>query len=276
MAQFIAGCKQLGIKPVFVFDGKPPDVKRPALKARSALRAESALHLAHLEQEVAPQVSTPEEKSVYDERRKTLLQNTSYFTSEERDLCKQLCYAAGVLCLNATGEADDVLAYLYHKGHFAAVVSNDLDLLARGIQKVLVSQIYSVPGDHEGWIQYTLPAILDKVGLSHTEFVQMCVLMGCDYTVGHKNLPYRSAFFAIKYRGELLKTLAVLEVNDEKPYYDAIDRLNGLCETPETLMGEKQWEKLRAGAPAVEPTSLQVFRENQLKALPDSIYTALY
>jgi flap endonuclease-1 len=276
MAQFIAGCKRLRIKPVFVFDGKPPDVKRPALEARSALRAESVEHLSLLEREVAPLVSTPQEKSAYDARKKTLLQNTSYFTSEERDQCKQLCYAAGVLCLNATGEADDVLAHLYHKGYFKAVVSNDLDLLARGISDVLVPQIYAAPGDHDGWLHYDLKAILHKVGLSHVEFVQMCVLMGCDYTVGQKNLPYRSAFFAIKYRGELLKTLAVLEVLDEKPYYAAIDRLNGLCETEESLMGEKQWAKFREGPPSVEPTSLATFRQDALKTLPEAVFAALY
>jgi len=276
LAQFIAACKQYKIRPIFIFDGKPPDAKRAALKLRSAAREASAVELQHLEQTVAPQVSTEEEKSLLELRIRSLKGNTTYFTSEERDLCKQLCYAAGVMCLNATGEADDVLAHLYHTKVISCVFSCDLDMLTRGVQRLCVPSVWSIPGDADGWVCYNLPEILEHVKLTHDQFVEMCVLMGCDYTVGQKCLPYRSAYWAIKYRGELLKTLEVLGVRDETPYYDAIKRLNGLFETEDTLMGEKQWTKLRAGPPDVEPVSLSVFREGPLKSLQEPIYNALY
>lgn len=275
MAHFIAACKQCKITPIFIFDGKPPDAKRQALRQRCAVREASVSELLHLES-VAPQATTDAEKALLESRISSLKANTSYFTSEERDLCKQLCYAAGAICLNATGEADDVLAHLYHSGVIQAVFSCDLDMLARGVQDLCVPATWSVPGDEEGWVQYNLPLILKTVSLSPQQFVEMCVLMGSDYNVGQKILPYRSAYWAIKYRGELLKTLEVLNVKDETPYFDAIKRLQGLFETEETLMGEKQWAKLRAGVPPVEPTSLELFRDGPLKALRDPIYNALY
>jgi flap endonuclease-1 len=276
MAQFIAACKLHEINPIFVFDGKPPDAKRAALKQRSDLRTESLATLKVLETEVAPLITTDDEKTVFDEKVRTLYQNTCYFTSEERDQCKQLCYACGVISLNATGEADDVLAYLYHKGVFAAVISNDLDLLARGVQDLFVPQLYAVPGDDEGWIAYNLDKILATTNFTMEQFVQMCILMGCDYNVGQKTLPFRSAYFAIKYRGEMLKTLEVLGVSDETPYYEAQKRLNGLCETKESLMGEKQWTKLSGPAPPVEHESLEIFRNGPLKMLSNYCYTLLY
>jgi flap endonuclease-1 len=276
MAEFIVHCKKLNITPVFIFDGKPPEAKRAALKERSALRESSLASLKVLETEVAPYVSTADERSALEARIKALSAYTSFLSSDERDLCKQLCYACGVLCLNATGEADDALAYLAHNGTFDAVVSSDLDLLARGVRQLLVPQNWSMPGDADGWVLHTLPSILHKVSLTYDQFVEMCVLMGSDYTVGLRSLPYKSAYWAIKYRGELLKTLEVLGVPEETPYVEAVRRLKGLCETEETLMGEKQWAKLKAGAPPVEPNSLDLFFAKPLATLPESSRVLLY
>lgn len=276
MAQFIASCKKLNINPVFIFDGKPPDAKRAALKQRSDARNASLESLKALETNVAPYVETAAEKAALENRIKALATYTSYFSSEERDLCKQLCYAAGVISLNATGEADDVLAHLTRKGYFAAVISCDLDMLPRGVQNLFVPSIDSMPGSTEGWTVYNLPTILRHVSFSYDQFVEMSVLMGSDYTVGAQSLQYKSAYWAIKYRGELLKTLEVLGVVDETPYFEAINRLKGLCETEESLMGEKQWNKLIVGCPYVERESLELFRSSPLKLLSDDLYAALH
>jgi len=133
-----------------------------------------------------------------------------------------------------------------------------------------------MPGDADGWVLHDLPAILHKVSFTHDQFVEMCVLMGSDYTVGLRSLPYKSAYWAIKYRGDLLKTLEVLGVPEETPYVEAVKRLKGLCETEETLMGEKQWAKLTAGAPPVEPASLDLFFAKPLTTLPESHRVLLY
>ncbi len=275
MAQFIAACKQQNINPIFIFDGRPPEAKRAALKQRSEIRSASIESLKILETKVVPYVETQSEQEALEARIRTLTTHTSYLSSEERDLCKQLCYAAGVICINATGEADDVLAFLSRNGTLAAIVSSDLDMLARGVENLLVPFTQSMPGDLDGWTAYNLPAILEKVCLTKDQFVEMCVLMGSDYNVHQRCLPYRSAYWAIKYRGDLLKTLEVLGVADETPYYNAIKRLQGLCETEETLMGQKQWSKIASGNPSVEPASLAVFRAGPLKGLPSHIYDSL-
>jgi 5'-3' exonuclease len=276
MAYFISSCKKLNINPVFVFDGKPPDAKRAALKQRSETRNAGLESIKALEMNVAPYVETAAEKAALESRLKALASYTSYFSSEERDLCKQLCYAAGVVSINATGEADDVLAHLTRKGVFAAVISCDLDMLPRGVENLCVPSLWSMPGDDDGWIHYNLPAILTHVGFSYDKFVEMAVLMGSDYNVGTKCLQYKSAYWAIKYRGELLKTLEVLGVEDESPYYEAIERLKGLCETEESLMGEKQWKKMADGNPPVEKIALALFRDGPLKTLPNLLYATLY
>jgi flap endonuclease-1 len=275
LAQFIAACTLYEIQPVLVFDGKPPDCKRAALTQRSATRLHCTEKYTQLSQEAAVVPMTEGQKSVIDAHLELLGKQTTYFTSEERDHCKQFLYACGVLALNASGEADNVLAYFVRRGDFAAVISNDLDLLARGVEQLLVPDHYALPGDTDGWIQYNLSAILDSSHLSYEQFLEMCVLMGCDYTVGHKSLPYKSAYWAIRYRGALQSTLNVLHVTDSSVYDEAIERLRGTYDTPESLMGEKQWEKWTIGAPPKEQSALNDFRKTTLSKLPQEIYNVL-
>jgi len=275
LAQFVAACKLYEIQPVLVFDGKPPDCKRAALTQRSNTRIACSEKYTQLSQEAAIIPMSEGQKSVIDAHLEMLGKQTSYFTSEERDHCKQFLYACGVLALNASGEADNVLAHFARRGDFAAVISNDLDLLARGVETLLVPDVYALPGDADGWIQYNLSAILDFSHLSYEQFLEMCVLMGCDYTVGYKSLPYKAAYHAIRYRGALQSTLKILHVADSFVYDDAIERLRGAYDTPDSLMGEKQWEKWAVGAPPIEEKSLETFRSGSLRTLPDPIYWTL-
>ncbi len=275
IARLIAAFRKLDITPVMIYDGKPPDAKRAALKQRAALRETSEVTLKVLESDLASVPMSESQKTVVEEKLKTLSLNSSYFTSEERDLSKQFLYACGVLSLNATGEADDVLAHFARRGEFAAIISNDLDLLARGVETLLVPENYALPGDPDGWVLYNLPVLLTALGFTYEQFVEMCVLMGCDYTVGHKSLPYKSAYWAIKYRGAIELTLKQLHVASAEPYMDAIERLKGNCETISTLMGEKQWDKYAAGAPSLERETLALFRKGPLAALDDLSYKCI-
>lgn len=275
IANFIAACKEHSITPVMIFDGKPPDEKRAALKQRTELRMSSESTLKTLESDLVSVPLTPVRRSVIESKIHLLSQNASYFTSEERDLVKQLCYACGVMSLNATGEADDVLAYLSLHSEIDAVISNDLDLLARGVETLLVPGPFALPGDSDGWIQYSLKDICTSIGFTYEQFVEMCVLMGTDYTIGHKTLPYKSSYWAIKYRGKLSETLNTMYVTNHEPYLVAKARLMGEHYSKDTLMNEKQWEKWYSGPPTREIETLVEFQKSLLDTLPSDTFTIL-
>jgi flap endonuclease-1 len=240
LATFLAACKKYSITPVPVFDGKPPESKRKTIKSRTVT---------------------------------TTARPTIYLTSDERDTAKQLCYACGVSPLNASGEADNVLAYFMKTGYVKAIISNDMDLLARGVETLIVPEGYTLPGDPAGWKQYTLSHILNTVQLSYGQFVEMCILMGSDYTSGEQSIPYKIAYWSIKYRG-IFATLQWMGVKDIVPYAKAYGILVGLSESPAQLMGDKQWDKLKSGA-AVECEALEKFRETHLSSISDNDYEAL-
>jgi hypothetical protein len=216
-----------------------------------------------------------EQRDVIVSALRTLELNASYLTSDERDLAKQLFYACGIVPFNATGEADTVLAYFSKREYFDAVISNDLDLLARGVETLLVPENYALPGDSSGWNMYTLSHILTHTKLTYTQFVDMCVLMGCDYTVGHKSLPYKSAYWAIKYGKGIECALKKHDIQDIEVYQKATHLLCGSTETHESLMGSKQWDKLLMDPPACESETLASFRKTHLRSLQESEYGLL-
>ena len=275
LARLIARFRQFGIIPVPIFDGKPPEEKREALKQRATLRAESDIKKKVLTEELSHVPMSEAQKSIVTKEINVLEHNSSYLTSEERDQAKRFFYACGVLFLNATGEADNVLSYFAKRGEFVAIMSNDLDLIARGVETLLVPDDYALPGDHSGWKQYNLSAILRAIEFDYRQFLEMCVLMGCDYTAGIKSMQYKSAFWAIKYRGTIEKTVEKLGTKNLPLYMKAMVILQGTEETPESLMGTKQWERWSVGEVPKETEALDAFRKDVLAELAAVEYEQL-
>lgn len=275
LAQLIASCKQCGIIPLPIFDGKPPEEKRSALKQRSIQRNLACMKKTIFMHDVSHVPMNEQQRFVVEKELQILQKQSTYFTSDERNIAKQFFYACGIMPLNAAGEADNVLAYLSKQGTISAVISNDLDLLTRGVEHLFVPELNAFPGDTSGWKHYTLSAILDSSQLCYDQFVEMCVLMGCDYTVGHFSIPYKSAYWAIRYSGPYTTVLKRYNIPIDV-YTKAIDILKGVLETPETLMGEKQWAKLVSGPPNIEPDLLTMFRHQYLTDLDDATFQELF
>jgi flap endonuclease-1 len=264
VAQLIAACKRLTIEPIVIFDGKPPSEKQQILTQRNNIRNLSIARKAAIMDNLSTiPIPTNWIPTLTSELQKLEL-NSTYFTSEERDQVKQFLYACGVLSLNASGEADNTLAYFSRKGWISAVISSDFDLLPRGVETLLVPEfnykgVGTFPGAHTGWKQYTLSTILKHTDMSYDQFLEMCVFMGSDYTANMPSIPYKSAYWAIKYAGSLEYTLARYNIYDYKPYIRAKQILKGDTDTEESLMGTKQWEKWYGQHPDIEYETLIQF-----------------
>jgi 5'-3' exonuclease len=253
IARMIAACKQLNITLVVVFDGKPPSEKQKILEQRTLVRNESRIKKSQLES------TTSESESEFAKKEFEKLElNTTYFTSEERDQVKQFLYSCGVLSLNASGEADNVLAYFSRKGWISAVMSSDFDLLARGVETLIVPDGNAVPGD-QAWKQYTLSSMLLHSDMNYTQFAEMCVLMGSDYTAGLRSIPFKTAYWTVKHSGSIEYTLARFNIRDISPFARAKQILIGVLDTEESLMNQKQWEKWQSPHPKVEVDTLMKF-----------------
>lgn len=275
LGRLIIACKKYGITPVPIFDGKPPEEKKRMLEQRYERRTTAQAKHQILKADAAKIQMTDEQRTVVDQELQRLEHTANFLTSDERDVAKQLFYACGIMSYNATGEADNVLAYFARRGTFAAIISNDYDMLARGVPILLTPETYALPGDKSGWRMYRLDTILQTVAFTYEQFLEMCVLMGCDYTTGAKTLQYKSAYWAIKYRGGIDKTIQQYSDVEQKIYLKAKEMLSGMYETQESLMGAKQWDKWAAGAPAAELDTLAAFRKSYLKEITEQDWLLL-
>ncbi|XP_056452725.1 probable flap endonuclease 1 homolog isoform X4 [Gadus chalcogrammus] len=124
------------IKPVFVFDGKPPGEKLAVLERR----AETAGW------------GSP---------------NRSGAASSQTKECLQLLKLLGVPILQAPGDGEALCARLVSEGTADAVASEDMDTLPFGAG-LLIRQL-NAKKDSEV-IEYSLPKILEKLKLSQEEY----------------------------------------------------------------------------------------------------------
>lgn len=275
LGSFIAAANHSGIRLVAVFDGKPPEAKRNTVGQRSAAKMALQATKHTLQHDLAIVSMSNECKAVLESKVRALDSSINYLTAEERNRAKQLCYACGVLPLNACGEADTVLTYFMKQNIIEAIISNDYDYLTRGVETLLVPEGLALPGGSLSWKMYNLSAILKTVKFTYNNFVEMCVLMGCDYTHGELSLPYKTAYWAIKYRGAIEYTLQHYAISNIMPYKTAVNLYTGSESDRYSLMGEKQWLKLNEPI-RVEPEALATFRSIELASLSDSEYTLLY
>jgi 5'-3' exonuclease len=275
VARLVAAFRKHHIQPVPVFDGKPPDEKQPLLEDRAQQRVRATLQCKRLEHDLLSPGVTDQERAALVAEIQRLTGATTYFTGEERELVKQLFYICGVKPLNASGEADNTLAYLSRCGDLAAVISHDMDLLARGVETLLVPDAYALPGDASGWSSFSRSALCKASGLSDAQFVDLCVLIGSDYTHGLPRLPPHLAHSLLFRHGDLLSVLRARGIRNTAPYERAAHLLKGTDDTPASLMNENQWEKWRSPSGDPEWEALFALRGTLLHCLADAEFRDL-
>ena len=152
-----------GIIPVYVFDGKPPEIKRRILDMRKNIRKKA-------EEKMANAVSQ-EDKIKYFKR-------SVIITKEQLDDCRALLDCMGVPYIDAPEEADSQCAWLAKTGLVDAVLTEDMDILTFGSPYV----IRNLTSFKKKPIEISLQEIKKKFKWSQDQFIEFCILLGCDYT----------------------------------------------------------------------------------------------
>ena len=154
-----------GIIPVYVFDGKPPNIKSKTLENRKQIRRKA---LEKLEQ-----AQTDEDKIKY-------LKRSSSISKEQWEQCKELLDLMGIPYINAPEEADSQCAYLAKNGLVDGVLTEDMDILTFGSTKI----IRNLTSHKVSTSEISLEKILSHFNFNQEEFIEFCILLGCDYCPG--------------------------------------------------------------------------------------------
>jgi flap endonuclease-1 len=134
---------------VWVFDGRPPALKEFELERRRKVAAKA------------------------EERGATMIS----VTSEHFRVLREIILACGQQVVDAPSEAEAQCAYMCRDGLVDAVVTEDGDALTFGAKKV----IFGYKSNARTVNIITLADVLQGMQLTMSSFVDMCILLGCDY-----------------------------------------------------------------------------------------------
>ncbi len=197
-----------GLKPVYVFDGKPPELKRAEIEQRIRIREQARIRYAEAYA-----------SSDYRGARKYAQQTTSLRAEMTRE-AKGLLEAMGVPWIQAPSEGEAQAAYLAAKGECWASVSQDFDSLLFGtprlIRNLTISGERKLPGRDEkvevNPEMIDLAETLSHLGITREQLVAIGVLIGTDFNPeGIRGVGPKKAYSAVKEHGKLeaaLKNLA--------------------------------------------------------------------
>lgn len=191
-----------GIKPVYVFDGKPPDLKSGELAKRAERREEA--------QKALDKATEAGDEADMDKFNRRLVRVTKEHSAEAKELLKLM----GVPYVDAPCEAEAQCAALVKAGKVYATATEDMDALTFGssimLRHLTFSEARKMPVK-----EYHYEKILKGFELSSKEFIDLCILLGCDYCDSIKGIgPKRAIELINTYRD--IET--ILENIDRKKY----------------------------------------------------------
>ncbi|WWC87096.1 flap endonuclease 1 [Kwoniella dendrophila CBS 6074] len=169
-----------GIKPCYIFDGKPPELKGNLLAKRFARREE-----AKEGEEEARETGTAEDIDKLARRQVRV-------TREHNDECKKLLSLMGIPVVTAPGEAEAQCAELARAGKVYAAGSEDMDTLTFHtpilLRHLTFSEAKKMPIS-----EINLDIALEDLDMTMDRFIELCILLGCDYLEPTKGIGPKTA-----------------------------------------------------------------------------------
>jgi len=196
---------EAGIKPVFVFDGKAPTMKSGELAKRKERQKAAQEELAKLQEEGSGASAEDIERQ---EKRMVRA------TREQSEEVKRLLQLMGVPVIDAPCEAEATCAWLAKADLVYGTGTEDADALTFGTPR-LVRHLNASESKKLPIVEVNLAAALEGLELTMAQFVDLCILCGCDYTDSIKGIgPIR----ALKLIQEHKSIEGILKVLDTKKY----------------------------------------------------------
>lgn len=157
-----------GIKPVYVFDGKPPDMKAGELSKRAGKREEAQKAL-----EKATEAGDAADMEKFNRR---LVRVTKTHNEEAKELLRLM----GVPYIDAPCEAEAQCAAMVKAGKVYATATEDMDALTFGTNVLLrhltFSEARKMPVQ-----EFFYDKVLAGLEFTREQFIDLCILLGCDY-----------------------------------------------------------------------------------------------
>jgi len=199
---------EMGIKPVYVFDGVPPALKEVEIKRRMKAKEEA---LVRYEQAL---------RAGKIEEARTYAQATSRLKDYMAEDSKRLLGLMGIPWVQAPSEGEAQAAHLVKRGNADYCASQDYDSLLFGapklVRNVTISGRRKLPGKTV-YIEVVpevveLQNVLEECKIEYGQLVDVGILIGTDFNPdGVKGLGPKTALKLIKEHGNLENALPYLK-----------------------------------------------------------------
>ena len=180
------------IKPIYVFDGIPSELKLDTIKERKKIKDEARVKMIKAQDD-----------EDFKEAKK-FAQFTSTLDSGMIEESKKLIEYMGIPIIQANSEGEAQSAYLVEKGDAWACASQDYDTLLFGGERLLrnfaISRSRKVRDTTVTLdIEYvSLNKFLNNLGITREKLIEMGVLIGTDFFPGIKGIGQKTALDLIK------------------------------------------------------------------------------
>ena len=190
----------MGIKPVYVFDGKPPSLKTAEIERRKLGKKEAIIKYEKAKAE-----------GDFESARKYAQQTTSMQDTMVED-SKHLLDLFGIPYIQARGDGEATATHLNKTGMADAVASQDFDCVLFGAKKLVRNFTNSgrrkIP-NRNTYIDIEPEIIsyqknLDALGITGKQFIDIGILVGTDFNPdGFERIGPKTALKLIKEYGKL-------------------------------------------------------------------------
>ena len=208
-----------GIKPIYVFDGHPPDLKMNTLGKRMKNRRK-----AMEEWKKAKEEGRKEEAMLK-------AQQASFLTKDMVSEAKKLLEYMGIPWVQAPSEGEAQAAYMAAKGDAYASASQDFDSLLFGaphlVRNMAITGRRKVPRKRI-YVEIkpefiNLNENLNTLGITRRQLVEMGIMVGTDFNYGVKGIGPKTALKLIKKYGTLERVMQEKKIIIEQ--YEVIRNL---------------------------------------------------
>ena len=163
-----------GVKPIYVFDGKPSEFKYGTVKERRTIRDEA-------EKKWKQALKEGDEETA----RKFAIRS-SKMTPDIVESSKKLLDIMGIPYVQSFGEGEAQASYMVANGDAWAVASQDYDCLLFGSPRIIRNLTFS--GNLSDLEYLELKKVLNELELSREQLIDVALMVGTDFNQGIKGV----------------------------------------------------------------------------------------
>ena len=198
---------KFGIYPVFIFDGNAPKEKHAIIKKRLSTKKKYRQRLDEINKDCVSSTSTYIKK---------LQKKAFVVTKEHRTSLTKLLESMNIPYYIAQGEAEVLCALLQQAGQVDLTLSDDTDAIVYGCTRTLKM----LRNSERYLIETDMDHLLLSQMLTKDEFLNACVLTGCDYLNKKNSINIETCIKYVREYHTLEKTLQELKKINKMHSYE--------------------------------------------------------